>query len=73
MGEGVTKDYKEAVMWYTKSAEQGLAVAQYCLGLCYAYGQAVTKDMKEAVKWYTKAADQGNESAKKALEKIKSH
>ena len=24
-GEGVPQDYKEAVKWYTKAAEQGLA------------------------------------------------
>ena len=31
-GEGVTKDYAEAVKWYRKAAEQGHAEAQFNLG-----------------------------------------
>ena len=53
------KDEKEAVKWYTKSAEQGNANAQYNLGVCYYNGQGVCKDEKESVKWYNKAAEQG--------------
>jgi len=34
-GAGVAKDEKEAVKWYTKSAEQGNANAQFNLGVCY--------------------------------------
>jgi TPR repeat protein len=29
-GEGVTQDYKQAVHWWTKAAEQGNASAQLC-------------------------------------------
>ncbi|MED5579516.1 MAG: tetratricopeptide repeat protein, partial [Nitrospinota bacterium] len=57
--KGVLKDYKEAVKWYTKAANQGYASAQYNLGWMYAKGYGVLKDYKEAVKWYTKAANQG--------------
>ena len=32
-GEGVIKDYKEAVKWFTKAAEQGFAMAQFTLGV----------------------------------------
>jgi TPR repeat protein len=32
-GEGVLKDYKQAVYWYQKAADQGYAGAQYDLGL----------------------------------------
>ena len=31
-GEGVPQDYKEAVKWYRKAAEQGDAIAQRSLG-----------------------------------------
>ena len=72
-GVGAIQDYKEAAKWWTKAAEQGDADAQYRLGMCYKNGKGVTKDEKEAVRWWTKSAEQGNESAKKALEKIKSH
>ena len=62
-GEGVAKDYKEAVKWWTKSAEQGVEEAQYNLGVCYDKGRGVEKDMNKAVKWYTKSAEQGNANA----------
>ncbi len=32
-GHGVTQDYKEAVNWYRKAAEQGYATAQRNLGV----------------------------------------
>ena len=62
-GEGVDKDYKQAVFWYTKAAEQGNAFAQNNLGNCYYNGEGVDKDYKQAVCWYTKAAKLGNASA----------
>ena len=58
-GQGVTKDYAEAVKWYRKAAEQGLDWGQNNLGYMYRYGYGVTKDYEEAVKWYRKAAEQG--------------
>ena len=58
-GNGLPQDYKEAVKWYTKAAEQGYADAQFNLALMYDNGQGVPKDYKEAVKWYTKSAEQG--------------
>ena len=34
-GAGVPKDTAQAVVWYRKAAEQGLARAQCNLGICY--------------------------------------
>jgi len=31
-GQGVPKDYKEAVKWYRLAAEQGVPKAQFSLG-----------------------------------------
>jgi TPR repeat protein len=59
----VTKNYKEAVKWYTKSAERGNVLGQYNLGTCYANGRGIAKDYKEALNWYTKAAEQGDATA----------
>ncbi len=59
LGIGVTKDYKKAINWYTKAAEQGIAEAQHNLGAMYHKGRGVFKDYKKAVNWYTKAAEQG--------------
>ena len=41
-------------------AEQGVAPAQFNLGLKYYGGKGVSQDYKEAIKWYRKAAEQGN-------------
>ena len=57
---GVTKDLKKAVEYFTKAAEQGHASAQACLGDCYYNGDGVYKDSDKAVEWYRKAAEQGN-------------
>jgi uncharacterized protein len=46
-------------VWYRKAADQGIANAQYNLGVFYANGHGVPQDYVEAVKWYRKAADQG--------------
>ena len=70
-GTGVTKDYKQAVYWYSKAAEQGLAEAQYNLGLCYYEGKGVPQDYKQAVYWLSKAAEQGLAEAQESLKKIR--
>ena len=57
----------EAVKWWTKSAEQGYAEAQFYLGLCYYEGKGAAKDYKEAVKWYTRSAQTGDVYAQNNL------
>ena len=52
-------DYTKAVPLYRQLADQGVAAAQFNLGLCYANGQGVAQSYDEAVRWYRKAADQG--------------
>jgi hypothetical protein len=59
-GEGLLRNYPEAVKWTRKAAEQGHAYAQYNLGCFYQNGQGVTRDYTEAAKWYRRAAEQGN-------------
>ena len=69
-----------------KAAEQGDAGAQFQLGLMYLGGHGVPKDDVKAVHWLEKsaaqvhanaqrhldiAAQKGNESAKRALERLK--
>jgi TPR repeat protein len=43
-GEGVEKDYVEAVKWFRKAAEQGHAGSQFMLGARYYYGEGVEKN-----------------------------
>ena len=47
-GQGVPKDEREAVRWYTLAADQGNADAQFFLGWMYAEGKGVKLDYKEA-------------------------
>jgi len=66
-GDGVAKDYVEAVKWCRKAAEQNLALAQFNLGFSYENGDGVAKDWVEAVKWYRKAAEQNLANAQFCL------
>lgn len=68
-GLGVPQNYTEAVQWFRKAAEEGLADAQYYLGKCYYDGQGVSQDYNEAIVWYRKAAENGNTDAQVSLEK----
>ena len=53
----------EAAKWWRKAADQGVAQAQYNLGIYYANGRGVARDPVEAVKWHRKAAEQWNAKA----------
>ena len=52
------QDYAEGLKWYRKSAEQGLALAQYGLALRYGFGLNVPQDTVESYKWLNLAAAQ---------------
>jgi hypothetical protein len=52
-------DYATALHEWQPLAEQGIAVAQYNLGVMYDNGQGVMQDYAAAVKWYDLAAAQG--------------
>ena len=69
-GDGVEKDFREAVRWYRKSAEQGNAVAQFALGGCYKKGYGVEKDLGKAWRWLRNAAGRGMIEAQWALEGV---
>ncbi len=57
------EQYTEAIEWYSKAAEQGVAEAQYRLGRCYYNGKGVSQNSEEAVRWFRKAAEQGDAEA----------
>jgi TPR repeat protein len=58
-GRGVPQSYAEALKWYRKAADQGLAQAQNNLGVLYFDGKGVARNEVEAVIWFRKAAAQG--------------
>ena len=61
------KDYTTALSKFLVAAEQGLANAQYNLGLMYERGEGVAQDYKEAMRWYRVAARQGFAQAQNNL------
>ena len=61
------QDDAAAVKWYRKAAEQGDAVSQYNLGICYLSGKGVPRDYVEAAKWLRKAATRGDAGAQNRL------
>ena len=67
-GKGVKQNEKEAVVWYTKAAEQGMPLAQTSLGICYYLGNGVRSDKAKAKEWFKKASDQGYTAAKRLLD-----
>lgn len=56
-------NYRKAIQWFEKDAQNGYADAQNRLGVRYFKGEGVEKDFKEAFKWFIKAAEQGHVKA----------
>lgn len=67
MGRGVLRDYKQAMFWERKAADQGKADAQYIVGAMFYTGNAVPQDQKQAVTWFRRSAEQGHAEAQYAL------
>ena len=57
-GNGTEKNPEEAVAWYRRAAEAGLAEAQLKLGNCLAKGNGAPADSDQAYYWVRQAADQ---------------
>jgi TPR repeat protein len=69
-GDGFSKDYKKAVEWYEKAANQNNSRGLYCLGYCYHNGLGVNQDKTKAASLYEKASNQGEKNAIEALSKM---
>ncbi len=59
-GNGVRKNYANAIKLWTKASNKGISDAQFNLGNCYFKGIGVKKSFKKAIKLYKKAAENGN-------------
>jgi TPR repeat protein len=57
------RDYKTALVEFKPLADQGIASAQFYLGIMYYNGQGVPEDDAEGMKWIRRAADQGDAEA----------
>lgn len=69
-GQGVDKDAKTAIYWYTQAAEQNIAPAQLNLGIMYLRGEGVPVDVATGRAWLEKAANLGDNRASYALAMI---
>ena len=58
-GDGVERDYAEALRWYRKAAGQGHNSGLCDVGFCYRNGHGVKRDYAKAIPYYQQAADQG--------------
>lgn len=72
LGDGVSKDIRQAMSWYHKAAMQGHAQAQCDLGVRYLYGLDVAKDEIEAYAYFALAGP-SNEQASKNLAFLQNH
>lgn len=66
-GDGVERDYRDALRWFLMAAEQGDAFSQAHAGYMYEQGLGVARDEKIGAEWYAKAADQGHAWAQMSL------
>lgn len=66
-GEGIEKNYSEALNWYQKAADKNHELAQLSLGFMYDQGEGTKQNFAEAFKWYMKSAHQGNAIAQRNI------
>jgi len=64
------RNYKEALKWYAKAAEQNFASAQFQIGRMYSKGKGVLEDDEKTIYWFKKAANQGHHDAQYHLANI---
>ena len=62
-GDGVEKNYEQAVTWFRKAATAGNADAMHRLAIAYNNGHGVRQDDAQAAAWYRRAADLGQGSS----------
>ena len=67
-GNGVPKDYAEALKWYKLSAEGSHKDAQNNLGAMYSKGEGVEQSFVEAFKWFVISSENGSEAGRKNID-----
>lgn len=59
----IQRNYKEALFWLNKAADDGNVDALSSIALCYYGGFGVEQNYKQALEWYKKAAEKGDGNA----------
>ena len=62
-GEGLDKDFVQAMKWYKKAAEKGESLAMRHISDMYRNGSGVDVTPKEVFRWVKTAADQGEDQS----------
>ncbi len=70
LGLGVPRNYKMAKEWFEKAAKNGLADAQYNLGVMYENGDYVDQDYVTAYMWLYIANKNSNPHAARRMQGI---
>jgi TPR repeat protein len=60
LGDGVRKDVKAAVVWFSRAAAKDYAPADAALGVIYEEGEGVAADAGEAAHFYHRGAELGD-------------
>lgn len=68
-GQGVERDFQQALHWYTKAAGVGDVDAAFALGRMHAQGTGVPRDLVAAYVWYSRAARGGHYLGKQELDR----
>lgn len=63
VGQGVAQDYRVALEWYQRAADQDHPMALCRIGTIHDLGRGVPRDMSEALRWYRRAAEAGDAEA----------
>jgi localization factor PodJL len=63
-------DFGNAVQWFRKAAEHGVADSQYNLAVLLARGLGAPKDLAESCKWLALAAAQGDKEAARKRDEV---
>lgn len=63
------QDYKSAVKYFEKSAEQGSVDGMFMLGCCHYEGLGISKNQQKGYYWYEQAAKHGDKTSQITLGK----
>jgi len=69
-GKDVNQNFREALKWHTKAAQQGHVKAQITLGIMHHWGRGVPQDLKRAAQWLRLPAEKGDPEAQYQLGSI---
>lgn len=67
---GVKQNYKKAIEYFTKAANQGYSYSQYALAMMHHLGEGVDKDDNKALELFKQAAEQNYPTAQVMIDEI---